>query len=106
VISRIVEWYWRVWPAHWKRNCLFQESCSRYVYRTAMESGDRAAFRALVQRIQACRPGYSMIVRDGVAELHLADGSTITDSEIALGLLSLAAPVADESQLSAKLSHS
>jgi putative component of membrane protein insertase Oxa1/YidC/SpoIIIJ protein YidD len=47
--------YWRLWPTAWKRNCLFTETCSRFVYRTTKSSGLRAGWSALLLRYKTCR---------------------------------------------------
>jgi len=73
--------YWIVWPARWRRSCLYRESCSRYVYRAAREAGLAAGFRALRERARTCRPGYGIVRRGGEAWLVLADGSMLSASE-------------------------
>ena len=80
--------YWAVWPARWRRTCLFRESCSRYVYRVATEEGLAGGLRALRERYRACRPGYGIVRRYGESWLVLADGSTLSASEASPGALS------------------
>lgn len=53
--------YWYCVPQLVKsRSCLFKETCSRFVYRTARENGLVAGVRALRERYSQCRPGYSV----------------------------------------------
>ncbi len=73
--------YWAVWPARWRRGCLYRESCSRCVYRVASEAGLAAGLRALRGRYRTCRPGYGVLRREGEAWLVLADGSVLSAGE-------------------------
>lgn len=67
------------------RRCLFRESCSHYVRRRLLEAGPRGAFQAFRERWARCRPGFhlSWDIHSETFFLHLADGSTLTDHEIA-----------------------
>lgn len=57
----IIKLYWLAVPEHKRRNCLFRDSCSRYVYKTAQNKGGLQALRAFWFRYQNCRPGYQLI---------------------------------------------
>jgi putative component of membrane protein insertase Oxa1/YidC/SpoIIIJ protein YidD len=76
-----IRFYWAVWPARWRRNCVYRESCSRYVYRAALEGGLAGGLRALRERHRTCRPGYGILRHHGAAWLVLADGSVLSASE-------------------------
>ena len=84
--------YWAVWPARWRRSCLYRESCSRYVYRMAREEGLVGGLRALRARYRTCRPGYGILSRYGETWLVLADGSILSASEASLAALSSSGP--------------
>jgi hypothetical protein len=84
--------YWAVWPARWRRGCLYRESCSRYVYRALEEAGLVEGLRALRERYRTCRPGYGIICRYGETWLVLADGSTLSASEASPDALAPARP--------------
>ena len=73
--------YWRIWPAAWRRRCLYRESCSRHVYRIAAEAGFRPALRALRRRYRTCRPGYHLILTGPAPGVYLADGSFLYRTE-------------------------
>jgi putative component of membrane protein insertase Oxa1/YidC/SpoIIIJ protein YidD len=45
-------------PDRFKRQCLFNETCSLFVARVARESGFWPGLRALRTRVSQCRPGY------------------------------------------------
>jgi hypothetical protein len=68
-----------------RRRCLFRESCSAYVERSAREGGSLAAMRALVRRYRCCRPGYGFQFKAGTSnwELVCADGSRFLAPEAA-----------------------
>jgi putative component of membrane protein insertase Oxa1/YidC/SpoIIIJ protein YidD len=51
-----IRMYWRFWPSNWKRECLYSESCSRFVYRVTELYGFRVGARALLFRFRECRP--------------------------------------------------
>ena len=76
-----IRFYWAVWPARWRRSCLYRESCSRYVYRIAKEEGLVDGLRALRERSRTCRPGYGVVRHGGEAWLVLADGSVLSGGE-------------------------
>ena len=77
--------YWHLWPsALKKRQCLFKESCSHYIWRVTSELGLSAGFKALVNRYYNCRPGYRIIINDkGELQIRLVTGAVIPEQEIA-----------------------
>ncbi|MCB1037802.1 MAG: hypothetical protein KDD47_28470 [Acidobacteria bacterium] len=75
--------YWLGCPPAWRRQCLFEESCSRYVYRQTSLGGLRLGLRALRARYQQGRPGYFLEVRSGRVRLRLRDGSVMRYEEAA-----------------------
>jgi hypothetical protein len=83
----IVRLYWKVIPEKKRRNCLFKETCSHYVYRNTVESGFFKGFRALCQRFKRCRKGYHLYTGLTGFEIELADGSVIKEDEISPRLL-------------------
>lgn len=48
--------YRQFYPSNWKRTCLFEETCSTFVYRTAYTHGFLAGCRTLKARFRRCRP--------------------------------------------------
>ncbi|RYD59637.1 MAG: membrane protein insertion efficiency factor YidD [Sphingomonadales bacterium] len=81
--------YWVVWPRWWRNRCLFEESCSQYVFRHARDLGFWGAVLAFQTRFRKCRPGYCFLGTEGSNGgqlLLLADGSVIADDEMAFRL--------------------
>lgn len=72
---------------HSRRNCLFNESCSRHVYRKLEEEGVESGIAALRARYNRCRPGYKIEKKDGKWELILVDGTILKDEEISEHIL-------------------
>lgn len=85
----IIQLYWATFPKHKRRNCLFEESCSKYVYRIISEKGVISGLFALKTRIHQCRPGYTVFKNEqnNTFELGLKDGRIIRDAKISPRLL-------------------
>lgn len=79
--------YWKVWPKHWNRGCIFRESCSRHVYRETSESGVRVGLRSLITRSRQCRPGYYVWPVGDALYLKLADSSLLAEGDAAPEIL-------------------
>ena len=78
----LIKLYWKVIPERKRRNCLFKETCSHYVYRTTVEDGFFEGVGALRQRIKKCRKGFQLYSSLSGFEIELADGSVIKEEEI------------------------
>lgn len=76
---------YRMVPPRFRRQCLFKESCSRFVATVTAESGWRMGLRALRKRVLQCRPGYvvSFDDRSNTCQVRFADGSIAIASEVA-----------------------
>lgn len=76
--------YWCVVPNSLKGVCLFEESCSKHVYRTLQNEGTKAGFKALVYRFKVCRSPF--LIRKNKDknqyELHLCNGDIIREDLI------------------------
>ncbi len=85
-----VSFYRRFVPEHLRRPCLFKETCSQHVLRVTREKGSGAGLKVLWLRFRRCRSGYHIgVAKDGAGlEVHLADGSTIPESEASPILIS------------------
>ena len=86
ILSGVIRLYWLLTPGSRRRRCLFQESCSTYVYRVTIEKGGRAGLHALSERIQKCQPGYHLKKNGDTYELHLKNGTIVPEEEIAYNL--------------------
>jgi uncharacterized protein len=84
-----VRLYWTMIPVYSRKPCLFEESCSKYVYRITKENGFFSGLFVLKERFHQCRPGYKMFKneKNNSFELHLKDGSIITHEKISPTLL-------------------
>jgi putative component of membrane protein insertase Oxa1/YidC/SpoIIIJ protein YidD len=76
--------YWFIVPNSLKGVCLFEESCSKHVYRTLQNEGTKAGFKALVYRFKVCRSPF--LIRKNKEknqyELHLCNGEIIQENLI------------------------
>jgi len=52
-------------PNRFRGRCLFNESCSNYVYRETKEKGFKTGINALKYRIHNCRPNYFLTSNNG-----------------------------------------
>jgi putative component of membrane protein insertase Oxa1/YidC/SpoIIIJ protein YidD len=78
----LIRFYWRWWPARWRRTCLFRESCSHHVHRITAQEGVRAGLRAAWRRVRACRPGFAVEAGPDGLGLRLRDGSLLAGREL------------------------
>jgi uncharacterized protein len=80
--------YWGIIPKKYRRQCLFKETCSQFVYRQTHEHGFFEGVRAFNQRYRKCRSGYRLYtIADGF-EMSLADGTIVHESDISDRLIS------------------
>ncbi|MGJ8743596.1 membrane protein insertion efficiency factor YidD [Polaribacter sp.] len=57
----IIKIYWKTIPVSKRNKCLFKESCSNYVFKITKKEGFIKGFKALIKRINNCKPGYNII---------------------------------------------
>lgn len=81
--------YRRILPsALKKRQCLFSEACSHYVWRITRDEGFLAGCRALRWRYGSCRPGYRIQQDvDGRLHIRLVTGEALPASEASEALM-------------------
>lgn len=65
--------YWII-PKKNRRQCIFKESCSKYVYRVTKNEGWKKGLLAIQGRRRQCRPGFYHINKNVT---RLADDSVI-----------------------------
>ena len=82
MILGLIRLYWWIVPERCRRQCLFSETCSKYVYRQTKGYGGRAGIMAFNRRLGACRPGFQLRVRDCAFELVCRDGTIVPQSEL------------------------
>lgn len=76
--------YWLFIPKSKRKCCIFQETCSRYVYKITFSNGFYQGFKALIFRYQNCRYGYEIFenpITDKI-QLILPSKEIIGESEI------------------------
>lgn len=69
----VIRIYW-LWPKAGRRQCIFEESCSHYVFGITKRHGMAAGIRALKKRYRTCRGGYYRIDDN---RARLVDGSIV-----------------------------
>ena len=94
LLALAVRAYWIFWPKRWKKTCIYKESCSRYVYRLALETGTLAGLAGFFRRMRTCRTGYRFVVAESVLFMEAADGTLIHRSDLSAALLEEAMIVA------------
>jgi len=89
LLKGLIKLYWKIIPLHKRRPCVFEETCSNYVYRTTNEQGFLKGLLALNKRFHQCRPGYKLLKDEtnNCYILLLKDGSIIKDDKISRTLL-------------------
>ncbi|WP_072995564.1 membrane protein insertion efficiency factor YidD [Pseudozobellia thermophila] len=77
--------YWITIPKSKRRNCIFHESCSHYVYRITRDNGFYEGLKALLYRYRNCRPEAEVFIHPitGKYQLILPDKTILGQDEIA-----------------------
>ena len=88
--------YWQLVPVQWKRKCLFNETCSRHVYRITRQYGVSAGLSALYGRFRRCRPGYTIRPVDGALQFVSREGTVVSWQELSAHIMPLSLPVDDK----------
>jgi len=73
--------YWLI-PKKWRRKCLFKETCSAHVYKTAKEKGFREGIHSLKLRIRKCKPSYGFYTTDDGKEWVILADQSIIDRDL------------------------
>jgi len=81
--------YWFLIPASKRRQCIFRESCSIFVYKETSTKGFLKGLDALKYRYQNCRSGFIVFDNpiDGKKLMSLPNQQIIQEKEIAERLL-------------------
>ena len=84
ILKLLIKLYWIIIPNKIKGVCLFNESCSRYVYRKLDQEGLTSGLKALFFRFKNCRTPYLIrkIPKTNEYEMHLCSGIVLKDSKI------------------------
>lgn len=82
VILIIIHIYQIIVPKRFRGRCLFNESCSNYVYRETKEKGSKAGIIALRYRIGNCRPNYFLTENNGKVLLVTARNQIVEEEYV------------------------
>ncbi|WP_422351856.1 membrane protein insertion efficiency factor YidD [Flagellimonas sp.] len=76
--------YWFFIPKSKRKCCIFQVSCSQYVYKTTSSKGFCQGIKALIFRYQNCRYGYEIFENaiTNKIQLILPNKEIIDENEI------------------------
>lgn len=69
-------------PNRFRGKCLFNESCSNYVYRETKEKGFKTGINALKYRIHNCRPNYVLTNNNRIIFLITAGNEVVEEKFI------------------------
>jgi len=60
IVISLIKFYYLLVPEEKRRICIYSESCSKYVLRTAKDRGFTKAVLAYIERIKSCNSNYSI----------------------------------------------
>lgn len=80
----IIRSYWGFIPVEKRRPCIFNISCSQYVYRKTSQDGIYEGLRALLYRLVTCRTGFQVFEHptENTTQMILRNGQIIPQHEI------------------------
>ncbi|WP_111597366.1 membrane protein insertion efficiency factor YidD [Chitinophaga skermanii] len=84
LILLAIRLYWVIIPAAKRRKCVFNISCSKYVYQATSVNGFHAGVRAFKYRFQNCRSGCEIFNNpiNGHTQMLLPCGDIIDEQEV------------------------
>ena len=82
-----IQIYWKIIPASKRKQCIFRESCSHYVWRITAEEGFIQGIKAFLFRNKHCCPGYAIYKYQNNYELKTINGLILKEEEIDKRLL-------------------
>ncbi len=80
ILMFLIRLYWLI-PKKRRRNCIFKENCSAYIYRVLKEKGLKAGIDACIHRYKQCRPGYIHFKTDDGTQWVMLKDQTIIKRE-------------------------
>jgi len=83
-----IRFYWFLITKEKRRKCIFDKSCSHYVYEETKKKGFLVGIKALNFRIKNCQPGFDVFTdsSSGKKKMILKTGIVIAENQIAEGL--------------------
>ena len=76
----LIKIYQTFMPRRFRRECLFKESCSNFVYRKTKVEGLKGGIRAFIYRYRNCRPDYHISEENGKVSLITVKNEVIEES--------------------------
>lgn len=87
IILFAIKCYWQLVPERKRRACIYQISCSCFVYTRTIEHGFWAGIKALKARTSTCKPGYTWAIDNNQVALRLSNGDVLLKEKMATHLL-------------------
>jgi len=80
----IIRSYWALIPKEKRRPCIFNVTCSQYVYSKTSQGGLYEGLRALLYRFVNCRAGFQVFLHptENTTQMILRNGQIIPENEI------------------------
>jgi len=78
----LIKSYWLLIPPRKRNRCLFNKSCSQYVFKTTQEQGFFKGLKALRFRWKHCRPGYYIVSVNSEKILISANHESFCNTDI------------------------
>jgi putative component of membrane protein insertase Oxa1/YidC/SpoIIIJ protein YidD len=82
----LIRCYWRLVPATMRRSCIFNETCSHYVYRHVGTGGFVIGVVALIRRLRTCRYGFQIVELEGDVVVCAKDGTVLPRESLSSSL--------------------
>ncbi|HTF17792.1 MAG TPA: membrane protein insertion efficiency factor YidD [Chryseolinea sp.] len=84
MLTLVIRIYWALWPARLRRQCLFKESCSHFVFRQTQTDGLLTGLNALRYRMRVCNGRSRFFINPITLELNieLPDGEVLSQGHI------------------------
>ncbi len=78
----VIKIYWKIYPIHKRRKCIFKVSCSCHIYNLTEQAGFLTGVNALWKRFKQCRAGYTFYIGpDGQEWVILKDLTMVIRNE-------------------------
>lgn len=83
IVIQLIRLYYKIIPEKERRICIHYESCSKFVYRTALEKGGFEALKAYYSRFKSCNSFYSFHkTPSGKINIKTRNGLILDEDEI------------------------
>lgn len=82
ILRFLIKAYWLIIPPAKRNRCLFNESCSRIVYRVSLEKGLFPALRIFWFRYNNCRSDYHLFLHNNQIYLRTIKNNIVDHNEI------------------------